>query len=99
MNRLTALSFAAATLALAAPLAAEDAPAPVARPSFDADGTVHVPAFELPPSPLLSPEALAAQKMRAKMSGMVPPSNSPVDAMRKGLTAMLAPQIAGTQKQ
>ena len=99
MNRLTALSLAAAALSLAAPLIAEDAPTPAARPTFDADGTVHVPAFDLPPSPLLSPEALAAQKMRARMSGMVPPSNIPVEMMRKGLAAMLAPQIAGMQKQ
>lgn len=99
MNRLTALSFAAASLALAAPLAAEDGSAPASHPTFDADGTVHVPAFDLPPSPLLSPEALAAQKMRAKMPGGAPPSNIPVDMMRKGLTAFLAPQIAGMQKQ
>ncbi len=99
MKRLTTLSLAAATLGLAAPLVAEDAPAPAARPVFDADGTVHVPAFDLPPSPLLSPEALAAQKMRAKMPSGAPPSNIPVDVMRKGLTAMLTPQVAGMQKQ
>ena len=99
MNRLTALSLAAATLGLAAPLIAEDAPAPAARPVFDADGTVHVPAFDLPPSPFLSPEALAAQKMRARMPGGAPRNDIPVEMMRKGLAAMLSPQIAGMQKQ
>lgn len=98
MNRRTALSLAAATLSLAAPLAAEDAPAPAARPAFDTNGTVHVPAFDLPPSPFLSPEALAAQKMRARMPGPMPRSDIPVDLMRKRLAAFLAPQVVSTQK-
>jgi acetyl esterase/lipase len=38
-----------------------------AKPSFREDGTVDVPAFALPPSPLLSPQALAAQRARAQM--------------------------------
>jgi epsilon-lactone hydrolase len=89
---------AAATLALAATgLAAQDGPAPQApRPTFEEDGTVNVPAFKLPPSIFLSPEALALQKMRSRMP---PPPLSPemdiakaraaVDAMMgQGLTAM-----------
>lgn len=95
-HTITLLCGALLASSAAVPGLAEDAPA---RPTFDADGTVHVPAFDLPSSSLISPEALAAQKMRAKMSGGVPPSNIPVDLMRKGLAAMLAPQIAGMQKQ
>lgn len=36
-------------------------------PSFAPDGTVHVPAFELPPSALASPESRGLAKMRASM--------------------------------
>jgi acetyl esterase/lipase len=39
----------------------------LAKPSFAADGTVHVPAFDLPSSGLLSTEAAAAQRARADM--------------------------------
>ena len=58
-------------------------PAP-ARPTFGADGTVHVPAFDLPASELSSPEARAAQAARAKMAGGAPPSDIPVEIMRRG---------------
>lgn len=83
---------------LSAPLVAQDQPAPPARPTFSEDGTVHVPAFDLPPSSWLSPEALAAQKMRAKHPVGTPPNDIPVEVMRKGLAAMLAPQVAALQK-
>jgi len=80
------------TLALCAtPLAAQSAPP---RPDFETDGTVRVPAFELPPSAFLSPEARAAQAARARMAGGAPPNDIPVDVMRKGLEMMLAPQVA-----
>jgi acetyl esterase/lipase len=65
-----------------------------AQPRFGDDGTVHVPAFELPPSELSSPEARAAQAMRAKMTGGVPPADLDITQVRSGLEAMLAPQVA-----
>ena len=86
-----ALVLAAGTSALAA----QDKPA---RPTFGADGTVHVPAFDLPASELSSPEARAAQAARAKMAGGAPPNDIPVDVMRRGLEAMLAPQVAEMRK-
>ena len=102
---LSCVALAISLVADATSLMAQEKPAPtppaadrLARPVFDADGTVHVPAFDLPPSMLISPEALAAQKSRARMAGGAPPSNIPVDAMRKGLAAMLAPQVAMTQQ-
>ncbi len=97
MRRSVRSIFALALLSssAAAPVLADDPPA---RPTFTEDGVVHVPAFDLPSSEFLSPEALAAQKMRAKMPAGVPRSDIPIEMMRKGLTAMLAPQVAGMQK-
>ncbi len=87
----------ATSTAWAEPVQAPDNPP--SRPSFDAQGNVQVPAFELPPSSFLSPEALEAQKRRAKAHVSTPPNNAPIDLVRKGLAAALAPQIAGMQRQ
>lgn len=100
-NRHAILALTSALTLAGAGLAEDTRPAPAAataRPSFDADGTVNVPAFKLPPSPFLSPEALAMQKMRAQMP---PPPIAPeldiakaraaVDAMMgRGVGAMRA---------
>lgn len=100
MRRLTLTATIVALAASPAALLADDpaAPAAPARPTFDAEGNVAVPAFTLPPSELLSPEALAAQKMRAKMRMPATGADIPVDMMRKGLTMMLAGQVAALQK-
>jgi epsilon-lactone hydrolase len=74
---------------------AEDKPA---APAFEPNGTVHVPAFDLPPSTLISKEALEVQTMRARMQGGVPPSSGDIAVARKGLEAMLAPQVSGMRK-
>ena len=76
-------------------VSAQDKPV---RPTFDADGTTHVPAFDLPASQFSSPEARAAQASRAKMAGGAPPNDIPVDVMRRGLEMMLAPQVAEMRK-
>ncbi|MFM6931925.1 MAG: alpha/beta hydrolase [Novosphingobium sp.] len=69
---------------------------PKPRPVFTEDGTVKVPAFELPASTLLSPEALAQQKARARMGMPVMDTSraemSPADA-RKALARYLQPQV------
>jgi acetyl esterase/lipase len=70
--------------------AAQEKPA---RPVFDTDGTVHVPAFDLPPSGLSSPEAKAAQAARAKFPGGTPRLDLPIATIRSGLEAQLAPQV------
>ena len=82
-----------AGIALAASSVALLAQEKAAKPVFAEDGTVHVPAFDLPPSKLSSAEARAAQAMRAKMGGGAPPNDIPVDVMRRGLEAALAPQV------
>src|ERR1700720_2466668 len=89
------LVMSTATVVLAAvtnSLRAEDKPA---APVFEPNGTVHVPAFDLPPSTLISKEAQEAQAMRARMPARVPSSSEDIAAARKGLEAMLAPQVSG----
>ncbi|HKQ80819.1 MAG TPA: alpha/beta hydrolase fold domain-containing protein [Steroidobacteraceae bacterium] len=63
------------------------------RPTFAADGTVHVPAFDLPPSEYSSPEAVQMMKYRAVMP--IPQTDLTMDAkaMRAGLDQMMAPMI------
>lgn len=93
---LRSIAAAIAVVATTTSLGAEDKPA---APAFDPNGTVHVPAFDLPPSTLLSKEALQAQMMRARMPGGAPSSSGDIIAVRKGLEAMLAPQVSGMRKQ
>ena len=88
----------ALALALAASSSALTAQSSAPKPVFGADGVTHVPAFDLPASVLSSPEARAAQAARAKMAGGAPPNDIPVDVMRRGLEAMLAPQVAEMRK-
>jgi acetyl esterase/lipase len=89
------LAIALLLAATTASISAENDPA---KPVFDPSGTVHVPAFELPPSTLLSNEALQAQKMRAGRPVGAPTSSGDIAAARKGLEAMLGPQVAGMRK-
>lgn len=97
---------AALLLGLALPAAAQDsgspagspalAPQPVARPSFDPDGTVNVPAFRLPPSELLSAEARAQQEMRGRIpvGAMTQDVDPDINRRRAGLDRMMAPRVA-----
>ena len=64
------------------------------KPTFAEDGTVSVPAFDLPPSPFISDEAKAAMAMRAKMPGGAPPATGDIKAIREGLEEMMKPQVA-----
>jgi epsilon-lactone hydrolase len=96
MRRITCLLASAAfALSGGTALTAQDKPT---RPTFEATGITHVPAFDLPASELSSPEARAAQAARAGRPGGSPPNDIPVDVMRKGLEAMLAPQVAEMRK-
>ena len=89
----------AATMVGAAGLLAGSADSQTGRPGpgFAADGTVHVPAFDLPPSPLISKEALELQKSRATMvmPQGVPGSGSKLDItmVRKGMEGHLVAQV------
>jgi epsilon-lactone hydrolase len=93
--RVRGFAIAVALAVTATSLGAEDKPA---APVFDPDGTVHVPAFDLPPSTLISKEALQAQTMRSRMPARAPSSSGNIAEVRKGLEAMLAPQVAGMRK-
>jgi epsilon-lactone hydrolase len=90
------IALATSLVAATAGIAAEDKPA---APTFESDGTVHVPAFDLPPSTLISKEAVEAQTMRARMPRGAPSSAGDIVAIRKGLESMLAPQVAAMRKQ
>ena len=70
-----------------------------AKPVFGADGVTHVPAFDLPASELSSPEARAAQASRARMPGGAPRNDMPIEAVRRGIEMMLAPQVAEMRKR
>jgi acetyl esterase/lipase len=83
-------------VATAASLRADDQPI---APAFEPNGTVHVPAFDLPPSTLISKEAVQAQTMRARMPVGAPSSSGDITAVRKGLEMMLGPQVSGMRQQ
>ncbi len=93
MNRSVGF-LATACLACAAPGASATADDQASRPLFDDDGVAHVPSFELPPSTLMSPEARAFMKLRAKMAGALPTMEPDIGKSRQALAAMLAPQVA-----
>lgn len=96
MRKIFALTTAGVLALAATTLTAQDKPAPDAptRPTFGADGTAHVPAFDLPASELSSPEARAAQAARAKYPGGAPSEMGEITVRRRTLEAMLAPQVA-----
>ena len=64
------------------------------RPAFDADGTVRVPTFELPPSELSSPAAQQFMKMRAQMPKELPAMEPDIGKSRKALEVLLSQQVA-----
>jgi monoterpene epsilon-lactone hydrolase len=69
---------------------ADEAPA---RPTFDQQGVVHVPSFELPPSELSSAEAQAFMRLRGKMTHDLPTMEPDIAKSRKALDVMLASQV------
>jgi acetyl esterase/lipase len=81
----------AAGVAGGAALAAEPAPK-LARPVYTPDGVVHVPAFDLPPSRLMSPEAVELLKMRSRAPSLSA-LGTDVGAARAALEKQLAPQV------
>jgi epsilon-lactone hydrolase len=92
MRRLVSLLAVFAASMFAVPLAAQVAPP---RPTFEADGTVNVPGFKLPPSPFSSKEAQAAQAMRARYQGGSEQVMEPdVAKSRAGLERMMASSVA-----
>lgn len=92
LNTLILASAAASLQAIAA-----DQPAgPVV---VDEDGTVHVPAFVLPPSDLASPEARQHLKQDVEMAqkfGALLSKSPDIPKARKDLADLLAPRLAST---
>lgn len=65
-----------------------------ARPTFQPDGNVLVPAFELPPSDLSSAAAQAMQRQRARRPASPLQQQEPDIATRRAqIDAMMAPQV------
>ena len=95
MIRMTHATVAAGFILAATQAFAQDA----AKPTFADDGTVHVPAFDLPPSVFSSKEAQGLQAMRAKMAGMMPTQMNPdIAASRQRVDTVLAGQVAAMRK-
>lgn len=78
---------------------------PYSMPGFQPDGTVRVPAFDLPPSPFLSKEALELQKSFAstlaptEAPAAAPPGMSGITAIRRGAEAVFAPRAEAMMKR
>ncbi|MFT3964803.1 MAG: alpha/beta hydrolase [Sphingobium sp.] len=96
MQKTLALGLAASMMAgLSVGLPAQQkAPPAAAQPSFTPDGIVHVPAFDLPPSSLLSPEALESQKARARMPLVDHMFAGTIEERRANVERMMAPSVA-----
>lgn len=63
------------------------------RPTFEKDGSIHVPAFDLPPSTFMSKEAVDMLKARAGAPAFSIPQNIDIATMRMGMEMVLAPSV------
>ena len=80
-------------LALATTALAQQA-SPPARPTIKPDGTVQVPAFELPPSDLASKESADGLRAAAALKQTAANFPSDIASARRQLDASLAPMVA-----
>jgi epsilon-lactone hydrolase len=93
MDKLGGLLAVAGMVGLAALQAAAHAQEKAPRPTFEKDGTTHVPAFDLPPSGLASKEVIDALKARAGAPAFEMPNNLDIGTIRKGMEMVLAPSV------
>jgi epsilon-lactone hydrolase len=63
------------------------------KPTFTPDGAVHVPAFDLPPSSFMSPEAVNLLKMRANFQMPAISADVDIAQLRQGMEMLLAPNV------
>jgi len=70
-----------------------------AKPQFEANGDVRVPAFTLPVSRLVSEEAAAAQRLRATVPPMDTTGIEDAPLRRQQINAYMAPSIAGLRER
>jgi epsilon-lactone hydrolase len=68
-----------------------------ARPTYTPDGVVHVPAFELPPSQLMSLEAATALGARAGVT-INPFQGSSIAEIREGMERLMQPTVDAAQQ-
>ena len=94
MRRLAGVTFALAAAAALGASAQEGPP----KPAFQPDGTVNVPAFDLPPSSLMSKEAADLLRMRARMPAPRGLQEPDVAKARRQLEQSMAP-IVGMMRQ
>lgn len=69
------------------------------RPTFNQDGVVNVPSFELPPSSLSSEEAKQAMRRRGAMPAMPAVMEPDIIKSRANLAKMLQPKVDGILKR
>lgn len=91
-------AFAVVALAAVAAWGAQAQDGPP-RPKFEPSGVVSVPAFELPPSSLISPQSAAMLQMRGRMPDVVRTMNPDITAARQQLEQFMAPQVEATRKR
>jgi len=72
---------------------------PYEPPTYILDGSVLVPAFELPPSEMMSEESKALLKLRALAPAMAPDAEEDIAETRKGLVSTLAPFVWAMQER
>jgi monoterpene epsilon-lactone hydrolase len=63
------------------------------KPAYSADGTVHVPAFDLPPSGYLSKEAVDVLRLRAKAGYPTFKPGNDVAHERQAMELLMAPMV------
>lgn len=93
VNRLSSI-----LLAVLAGLGFTAASAQAPRPTVT-DGTVHVPAFDLPPSTLASPEAIAGLKARGSIHGLDDLAKLPIEQNRAIMERIIAPAVAEANRR
>ena len=94
--------FGKSTLAVAAMLlvAASGGPSGTAdndasKPVYTADGLIHVPAFDLPPSSYMSKEAVYLLKRRAGVARPATPQDNDIAKERQAIEQMAVPIVEG----
>jgi acetyl esterase/lipase len=85
----------AAMLLVAASQAQTGATIEATRPVYTADGTVQVPAFDLPPSGYMSKEAVDMLKRRTGVARPATPQNNDIAVERQTIERMAAPIVQG----
>lgn len=72
---------------------------PYATPTFALDGSVSVPAFELPPSSFMSEEAVQMLKLRALAPSSAPNADEDIEKTRAKVDKMLSTVVSTMESQ